>query len=79
MHSKQDGQEVPPYAAETAREIGNLDAGGHGNMASKADARRRGVTPKLAADIDRRAKDRLAGKAQTRKVAELPLGKTQDG
>jgi hypothetical protein len=55
MRSKQDGREIPPYAAQTAREIGKAGFGGHGNMESEADAARRGVTPRLAADVAARA------------------------
>jgi hypothetical protein len=55
MRSKQDGREIPPYAVETAREIGKAGHGGHGNMESEADAARRGVTPPLAAAVADRA------------------------
>jgi hypothetical protein len=63
MQSKQDGQDIARYASETAREIRRLGASGEGNMASKADARRRGVNPKLAADSAERA--RLARQRDT--------------
>jgi hypothetical protein len=56
MQSKQDGQGIPPYASETAREIRTLGAGGEGNTVNKADARRRGVNPKLVADSAERAR-----------------------
>ena len=60
MKSRQDGQGVPPYAAETAREIGNLGAGGHGNFEGRSDAANRGVTPARVAE----AKVRAVGQKQ---------------
>ena len=64
MRSNQDGQGVPPYAAETAREIATLDAGGHGNFEKLSDAERRGITPALVAQTAQRAERAEAAKHQ---------------
>lgn len=45
MRSKQDGTGMPPYAAETRREVRTLGPGGRGNAENLADSIRRGVTP----------------------------------
>lgn len=55
MRSKQDGTEIPPYAAETAAEISKLGRGGHGNSESLMDAEKKGVTPQLIAETAERA------------------------
>jgi len=47
--------QVPPYAAETAREIRELGPGGTGNFESTEDAQERGVTPSLADQARKRA------------------------
>ena len=55
MKSRQDGQGIPPYDAETAREIRQLGPGGHGNFERLSDAEDRGVTPALVAETQIRA------------------------
>ena len=39
--------QIPPYAAETEREIKALGPGGNGNFESNEDAAERGITPEL--------------------------------
>jgi hypothetical protein len=66
MKSRQDGQGIPPYDAETAREIRKLGPGGHGNFERLSDAEDRGVTPALVAETQiRAARQALAGKKRT--------------
>ena len=46
--------QVPPYAAETEREIRKLGLGGDGNFESAEDAADRGVTKELAEETRKR-------------------------
>jgi hypothetical protein len=57
MKSKQDGQGVADYVAETKDDIDRLVAekgrGGKGLHETKTDAALRGVTPDIAAEAER--------------------------
>jgi hypothetical protein len=64
MKSRQDGKDVPPYAAETAREIGNLGSGGRGNFEGLSDALHRGVTPGLVTETKLRGVERTEGEGE---------------
>jgi len=77
--SRQNGQEVPPYAAETAREIGTLGAGGHGNFESRSDAANRGVTrPRVEEAKVRASKPKEEGKAETKIKAKTKASKPKE-
>jgi hypothetical protein len=72
MRSKQDGTEIPPYAAETAAEIRKLGKGGHGNSESLTDAEEKGVTPQLIAETAKRAERAISAEVPPSHGMEAP-------